>query len=86
VASAVAIAGSVIARVRSYLSTQHLFAAEHSTYLAADYEAAHRGAQPQISLTHRAYVMGAELESGAPTSATRRSRRSPARRSRLAAH
>ena len=58
-------AGSATVRVRSYLSTQHLFAAEHFAKLAAGYEAAHSGKQPQISLTHRAYVMGAVLESAA---------------------
>jgi hypothetical protein len=48
--------------MRGYLSTQHLWAAEHFTRLATDYEAAHIG-EPQLWIRHRSYVLGAVAES-----------------------
>jgi hypothetical protein len=57
------VAGHAIARVRSYLSTQHLFAAELFARLAADFEGDHAGGPQRIYLQHRAYAMGSVLES-----------------------
>jgi hypothetical protein len=48
--------------MRSYLSTHHLWAAEHFTRLAAESEATHTG-QPRFSIKNRAYVIGAVGES-----------------------
>ncbi len=62
VAAGIGFTGSVIGRARHYLSAQHLFAAEHFSRLAADYERAHVGDPQRIYLQHRAYVMGAVLE------------------------
>jgi hypothetical protein len=44
--------------MRGYLSTQHLWAAEHFTRLAAELEAAHTG-EARFSIRHRSYVLGA---------------------------
>jgi hypothetical protein len=48
--------------LRGYLSAQHLWAAEHFTRLAAEYEAAHAG-EPQLWIPQRSYVLGAVGES-----------------------
>ena len=48
--------------MRAYLSTQHLWAAEHFARLAGELEAAHTG-EPRFSAQHRAYVLGAVCES-----------------------
>ena len=44
--------------MRGYLSTQHLWSAEHFTRLAAELEAAHTG-EARFSIRHRSYVLGA---------------------------
>jgi hypothetical protein len=62
VATATGLVGSVRAAVRSYYSTQHLWAAQHFTRLAADFERGHAD-QSRIFLQHRSYVMGAVMES-----------------------
>ncbi len=48
--------------MRSYLSTQHLWTAEHFTRLARELEAAHTG-ESRFAVRHRAYVLGAVGES-----------------------
>jgi hypothetical protein len=48
--------------LRGYLSAQHLWAAEHFTRLAAEYEAVHDG-ESQLWIPQRSYVLGAVGES-----------------------
>lgn len=55
---------SIVALVRSYFSTQHLYGARHFARLAAQYEADHLG-ETRLSPQHRAYVMGSIMESAA---------------------
>jgi hypothetical protein len=62
IATATGLVGSARASVRSYYSTQHLWAAQHFTRLAADFERDHAG-QSRIFLQHRSYVIGAVMES-----------------------
>jgi hypothetical protein len=50
--------GSFTVSMRGYLSTQHLWSAEHFTRLAAELEAAHTG-EARFSIRHRSYVLGA---------------------------
>ena len=50
--------------MRGYLSTQHPWAAEHFTRLAAECEAAHTG-EPRFSIPHRSYMLGAVGEAAA---------------------
>jgi hypothetical protein len=53
---------SVRIAMQSYLSTHHLWAAEHFTRLAVECEAAHTG-ESRFSIKDRAYVIGAVGES-----------------------
>jgi hypothetical protein len=53
VASVSALVAHVTASIRSYYSSQHLWAADHFARLAADYERDHAGAA-RISIQHRA--------------------------------
>ncbi|MEA2202729.1 MAG: hypothetical protein QOI89_3409, partial [Solirubrobacteraceae bacterium] len=62
VVTATGLVGSVRAAVRSYYSTQHLWASQHFARLAADFERDHAG-HSRIFLQHRSYVIGAVMES-----------------------
>ena len=61
-ATATGLISSARGSVRSYYSTQHLWAAQHFSRLAGDFERDHAG-QSRIFLQHRSYVMGAVMES-----------------------
>ena len=50
--------GGFTISMRGYLSTEHLWSAEHFTRLAAELEAAHTG-EARFSIRHRSYVLGA---------------------------
>ena len=62
VARDIASVGTPTIAMRSYLSTHHLWAAEHFTRLAVECEAAHTG-ESRFSIKNRAYVIGAVGES-----------------------
>jgi hypothetical protein len=62
VAMAAVASVTATAAVRSYFSSQHLWAAKHFVQLAADFERGHAG-ESRLSVQHRAYVMGAISES-----------------------
>ncbi len=61
VASLGALVAHATGSIRSYYSSQHLWAAEHFVRLAASYECEHADAE-RISIQHRAYVMTAVSE------------------------
>lgn len=56
--------------VRSYFSTQHLWAANHFAHLAAECERTHARRAPKVSIQHRVYVITAVSESVAFLEAT----------------
>lgn len=60
----------VIVSSRSYVSTQHLWAARHFAHFATEHERAYANQAPMTSIQHRAYVITAVAEAVAFLEAT----------------
>lgn len=64
------VAETVVVSTRSYLSTQHLWAAQHFAHLATEFETEYVVQAPMASIQHRAYVITAVSEAVAFLEAT----------------